>query len=265
MKEIRDKELRSIQLDILKDVHAFCVSHHIRYSMAYGTLLGAVRHQGYIPWDDDIDVMMPREDYNRFIQTYKNNCFRVVDMSVDAGYILPHAKVEDTRTVMEEFSEGESVYGVYIDVFPLDGIPDDLLERKAFYRRKSLWNELYNLKIVKVRKGRSFVKNMVLAISHILLSFISARSIAQHMSSMATKYQGQKTAYMGIVARADSRIEEAIPSRYFDEYVSLTFEHLNAMGIKAYNEYLTASYGDYMQLPPVELRVSHHIYTAYWK
>ena len=70
---------------------------------------------------------------------------------------------------------------------------------------------------------------------------------------------------MGIVAPADSRIEEAIPSRYFDEYVSLTFEHLNAMGIKAYNEYLTASYGDYMQLPPVELRVSHHIYTAYWK
>ena len=102
MEELGIDKLKQIQLDMLKDIHTFCVEHEIRYSLAFGTLLGAVRHKGYIPWDDDIDIMMPREDYNRFIRSYGNQTYKIADMSVNPNYGLPFAKVEDVLTVIEE-------------------------------------------------------------------------------------------------------------------------------------------------------------------
>ena len=266
MKEIGIDELKQIQLDMLKDIHTFCVEHKIRYSLAFGTLLGAVRHKGYIPWDDDVDIMMPREDYNRFIRSYGNQKYRIADMSVNPDYVDPFAKVEDTRTVLEEYEEGvPSFFGVYIDVFPVDYIPDNLSERKSFYRKKNLWNILYELKRIKVKEGRSFIKNLVLMVGHRLLFFISRRQLAHKMSELASKYQRQKTAYMGIVAVADSRIEEAVPSSCFEAYIELPFENINVMSIKNYDCYLSAAFGDYMQLPPEEKRVSHHVFKAYWR
>lgn len=265
MKEIGPDEIKRIQLDMLKDLHTFCMEHDINYSLAYGTLLGAVRHQGYIPWDDDVDLMMPRADYNRFLKTYGNKTYRIVDMSVNPDYGLSYAKVEDARTMMDENVEGGSAYGVYIDVFPVDNVPDGMSERKIFYRKKSVLNTLFNLKTVRVAKGRSLLKNLVLLMSHMLLSFVSRQYLAHRMSEMAIKFQGEKTSFMGIVAPADSRIEEVIPSCFFDEYIELPFEDVLVMSIKEYDKYLTAAYGDYMQLPPVEKRVTHHAFRAYWK
>ena len=161
MEELGIDKLKQIQLDMLKDIHTFCVEHEIRYSLAFGTLLGAVRHKGYIPWDDDIDIMMPREDYNRFIRSYGNQTYKIADMSVNPNYGLPFAKVEDVLTVIEENVEGESVFGVYIDVFPVDSIPDNMLARRSFYKMKSLLNTLFDLKTVRLNKSRSLLKLLV--------------------------------------------------------------------------------------------------------
>lgn len=265
MREIGLEELKAIQLDILKDIHSFCVSHDIKYSLAFGSLLGAIRHGGFIPWDDDIDIMMRRDEYERFIRAYGNDKYRIADLSTNAGYGLPFAKVEDVRTVMEESVEGASAYGVYIDVFPVDFIPDDVSKRKRYYRKKSLINALYNLKVIKVNKERSILKNSVLIISHVLLFFLSKQYLAHMMSVYASRYQGQKTGYVGIVAPADSRIEEIVPSDFFKEYVELPFENIKVMSIKEYANYLKAFYGDYMKLPPIDKRISHHVFNAYWK
>ena len=100
---------------------------------------------------------------------------------------------------------------------------------------------------------------------HSFLFFISRRQLAHKMSELASKYQGQKTTFMGIVAPADSRIEEAVPSNCFEEYIELPFESINVMSIKNYDCYLSAAFGDYMQLPPEEKRVSHHVFKAYWR
>lgn len=265
MKEIGVDELKLIQLEMLKDIHSFCVEHDIRYSLAFGTLLGAVRHKGYIPWDDDIDIMMPRDDYNRFLQSYCNNVYKIVDISTNLYYDIPYVKVEDSRTVMDEYAECNSKYGINIDVFPVDNIPDNTLERKFLYWKKSVLNALFVLKSVRIRKGRALYKNWILIVGHFLLSPISRRYLATKMSKMSAKYEGSKTSYMGILVPADSRIEEVLPSKLFEEYVELRFEDASAMSIKGYDGYLKAAYGDYMQLPPIEKQVSHHIFSAYWK
>ena len=264
MKTINTEELKLILLDILKDIHQFCVANNIRYSIAYGTLLGAVRHKGYIPWDDDIDIMMPRDDYARFIKTYGNSIYRIADLSKNPEYSLPFAKVEDSRTIMNEYVEGETVYGAYVDVFPVDNVPNNVFKRKPFYWRMSFWRALYNLKTIKTRKGRSLMKNLVLIVSHNVLRFVSKQDIARRISEMASTYMGNHTNYMGVVADPEL-YSYYVPSRFFDDYIELPFETLIVKSIKEYDRYLKAAYGDYMQLPPVEKRVSHHDYIAYWK
>ena len=265
MREIGIGELKAIQLDMLKDIHSFCVSHDIKYSLAFGSLLGAIRHKGYIPWDDDIDIMMRRDEYERFITTYGNDRYKIADMSVNPDYGLPFAKVEDIRTKMNEMAEGTTEYGIYIDVFPVDNVPDDMSKRKHYYQKKSILNALYNLKVIKVNKERSILKNAVLMVSHILLFFVSKQHIAHMMSAYSSRYQGQKTEYVGIVAPADSRIDETVPSNFFEEFVELPFENIKVMSIKEYVNYLRAFYGDYMKLPPIDKRISHHVFNAYWK
>ena len=265
MREIGIDELKTIQLDMLKDIHSFCVSHDIKYSLAFGSLLGAIRHKGYIPWDDDIDIMMRRDEYERFITTYGNDRYKIADLSVNPDYGLPFAKVEDVRTIMHEMVEGTTEYGIYIDVFPVDNIPDDIFQRQVFYQKKNFWNVLYNLKVIKVRRGRSMAKNAILMLAHILLRPIKRTYIVRKMSQIAQSYNVAKTIDVGIVVPADSRIEEAIPSSSFNEYIICKFEDAEVQTIGEYDKYLKAAYGDYMQLPPVEKRVSHHVFEAYWK
>ena len=265
MREIGIEELKRIQLEMLKDIHSFCIAHSIMYSLAFGTLLGAVRHKGYIPWDDDIDIMLPRDDYDRFVSGYGNERYQVVDISKDSQYGLAFAKVLDVRTLLIENTIDKNEYGIYIDVFPIDNIPDNMSERKRFYRRKDFWNALHIFKTVQLNSHRPIIKNLILLIGRIISLPLSKTFITKKMDKISRKYQGYQTEFMGIVAPADSRIEEAIPAKYFKEYVELPFEDSTFMAIRAYDEYLTAAYGNYMHLPPEEKRVSHHSFQAWWK
>lgn len=265
MKEIGIEELKILQLDMMKDIHAFCKEHDIKYSLAFGSLLGAVRHKGYIPWDDDLDIMIPREDYDRFVSEYGSDKYGVTDLNKNPNHGLAFAKVEDLRTILKEEIEGDTQFGVFIDVFPVDHVPDNLARRKCYFRRKAFWNALFNLKLIKIREGRSLIKNIVLAIGHVLLLPVPRKYIVNKMAYITSLYRGTKTEYMGIVAPADSRIREAVPSSDFDEYISVPFEDTEFMIIKEYDAYLKGAYGDYMKLPPAEKQIAHHAFKAFWK
>lgn len=265
MEEIDVIKLKKIQLEMLKDIHSFCITNGIKYSLSFGTLLGAIRHKGYIPWDDDIDLMFLRKDYERFINSYGNDRYRIADLSVNDNYGLPFAKVEDTMTVMSEYIVGSTEYGVYIDIFPVDNVPENLSERKSFYRKKHFWNALYNLKTVKIAKGRSLIKNIILGICQFLLYFVSRKYLAMKLSKIASEYKDSYTGSVAIVAPADCRERWIVPSDYFKEYVEIEFENSHFLSIKEYDRYLTAIYGNYMQLPPKNMQVSHHVFKAWWK
>lgn len=265
IKEIHVDELKSIQLDMLKDIDRFCTDHKIRYSLAFGTLLGAVRHKGFIPWDDDIDIMMPREDYECFLKDYCRSDYKVVSLESDGNYALPFAKVYNDKTVMKEDVEVETYYGVYIDVFPIDYIVDTEDSIKAFLRKKKFFDSIHTLKVVSMKRGRSVLKNIVLLLAHIALFPVSANRITRKVASVVAEYSKNGSMKAGIVVPTDCKYKSIVPSVFFDSFSRLEFEGLEFSVISCYDEWLTSWYGNYMELPPMEKQTSHHVFKAWWK
>lgn len=179
------KELKQIQLDILKYVHEFCVQNDIRYFLVYGTLIGAVRHQGYIPWDDDIDICMPRPDYERFLKLFNKNKsgYQVNAFELNDNFPYTFGKVEDLNTTFIEKTDYSFPMGVNIDVFPIDGINNDakLIKKQIFLRK------IINLKTIVYSQERNIFKNIILSIGKILLSPISLKFLIEKMIKNSKK------------------------------------------------------------------------------
>ena len=137
MKKIDIVEAKKMMLDILKTVAKFCDENNLRYFIFYGTYLGALRHKGYIPWDDDIDIAMPRPDYEKFMEIFHAENLAVWTWRKDNKYLLPFAKVYDTRTEVHENADFGETFGVNIDIFPLDGLPkkQSQIKRRVEYMR----------------------------------------------------------------------------------------------------------------------------------
>lgn len=265
-KKIDIKELKRIQMDMLKAIDLFCKQNNIKYSLAYGTLLGAIRHQGYIPWDDDLDIMLLREDYTKFLRDFQHETYSVISPSNNIDYSLPYAKVFDRRTIINEYADIKCTYGVNIDVFPVDNAPNCPKELKKFLKKKDCLNKQHILKILKISKNRNLIKNLAILFGHIILSFKSLRKIVMGMDILSSKYRSNTGCKLkGIIAPNDNRREELLPSECFDSYTNVRFEGIEVMAIEKFDEYLKATYGDYMQLPPKEKRISHHQFEAYWK
>lgn len=261
MRTIEVDELKQIQLTMLKDIVSFCNKYNIQYFLAYGTLLGAVRHKGYIPWDDDIDICLPRPDYERFVSTYKNDDdnYHVVEFRKTARYGLPFAKVSNDNTVLNEYMYTQDTFGVYIDVFPIDGYGNKMQILKSQWLLKFL-----NAKKACLGVNRTFAKDAVIAIGKVLLFPFSVQNILNAMHRVATRYDYTQSEYTEIFC--SSTVErEIVPRAVFTSSVLLDFEDTKVSVPVRYDEYLTFLFGDYMQLPPEDKRVTHHTFEAWWK
>ena len=134
MKRLDINEIKQIELDILVNIAKFCDEYGLRYYLAGGTLLGAIRHKGFIPWDDDIDIIMPREDYIKFFKTYKSDCgfYKADSILNNADYWLQTGKVFDLRTIVINNNE-KYQFNIWIDVFPTDGVPKNIFLRYVHF------------------------------------------------------------------------------------------------------------------------------------
>jgi len=260
--DISVTELKKIQLDILSEVHKFCEKHKISYFLTYGTLIGAIRHKGYIPWDDDIDICMPRPDYERFIKIFndENSKYKFLSNELDPDYPYPYGKVIDTSTVLIEYSSIKYPIGINIDVLPIDGVDEsgEILKKQFFLRN------LLDVKTIKLSKKRSLLKNTVLLVGKICLFLLPYKFLVRTMVKNAKKYSYQESEYVCCVA-GGFKEEKPMLKEYFRDKVLVQFEGNSYYAPIGYDKYLRSIYGDYMVLPPEEERMPHHVFKAYLK
>lgn len=253
-------------MDILSAIHKFCEERGIRYSMACGTLLGAARHKGYIPWDDDIDIYLPRDDYDRLIQTFPDvyeGKYKLKCLERDNKWDRPYGKAIDLRTEYWEYSTTIPL-GVNIDIFPIDDVPDSDSEWILYNKIRKLLQDIYALRFVRLSSNRAFGKNCVIVLNRVLSCFLSKRRIAKIIDRYSKRYNGKS------YSRCFENIQgifqkKPFQKKLFESLIELPFEDRKYKGFADFDSYLTAGFGDWRKLPPEEKRITHHAFKAYWK
>lgn len=264
MRELNREEIKKIQVGILKEVASFCEDHHIKYSLAYGTLLGAVRHGGFIPWDDDIDIMMPRNDYERFVTEYRSDIFKVYNCKLSPKYDYVATKISDERTVCVENIRATHEIGINVDLFPIDNLPFSYKEFCRMCRKINLYQNIYLVKTVRFSNKRRWYKNITLVLFSTLFTLVPNRYVLKSIDRLSSLNEKEITGKAGCLISIYN-IREFFGEEVFQSYIKLPFENCLFYVIKDYHQYLTRIYGSYMTMPPREKRVSTHEFSGYLK
>ena len=266
--QITSLELRRIQLDLLIAFDKFCAANDLHYSLDYGTLLGAVRHQGFIPWDDDIDISMPRPDYDRFLSLTKNGLgiYEVRSGEYTPGYFYPIAKMIDPRTILVEHTIGDAhIMGVYLDIFPLDGLIEDSSKWEQIYQSVHRYYRILPHTVSSVTKGSSGLHTVAKTLLYPILHSIGPHRYLHKINSLA-KLAPYETAHsIGSVCWNWNFHREPISKEIFLPRTTLLFEGHPFQATAGYHIRLTNLYGDYRTPPPVESQQPSHSFTASWR
>lgn len=261
---IKGEELKCIELEILKYIRNVCEENDLHYFLAYGTLLGAFRHQGFIPWDDDIDIWMPRIDYEKFIQieSQKQGRYQLFSFKNKKDYYYEISKVIDTKTNLVEIGFLPiKDYGVYVDIFPLDGVPNKFIRvllQCMFYAKTASVNISPKLNIKHEKKAKLF------RFIGWVFTFLGARTYPKLMDFIAKMYKIEKCKYVGCSVR--NMKDNVFPKKIFEHFVKVNFEGDCFNAPIGYDNCLKILYGkNYMTLPPLEMRKSVHKFIAYYK
>lgn len=258
------QKLHSCQLLLAAELKRICEKHNIKYFMIAGTLLGAVRHKGFIPWDDDMDFAILRKDFSKFLSVCKNelgDSFILQEMFSDEYYGLPVAKLllKGTSFVERNTSKNKSQKGVFIDIFPYDSIPDDEKLRKKHNRNTYFLKRLFLAKqgYTIAEKGQ-ILKSLIYFLLKILSLFIPKNCIRNRLDKEMSRYENLNTEKVAALGGAYGYNKESVERKWFDETIELPFEEITLAAPKNYVEYLTYFYGDYMTPPPEDKRNNRH-------
>lgn len=254
------REIQLAELDILKQFDSFCRAHDICYSITAGTLLGAVRHKGFIPWDDDIDVFMPRPDYEKLLGL-------AGAVEAETGYVLsghhdielsvsPFAKLVDPCifVMAEDLFTPEHLW---VDVFPVDGLENDPHKLKVQCYKADLMRLMLAAKTSPVKSAHGMARRLVKRLFWIVGLPMSARDVAEHMTLHGKRVSFESADIVGPMIFSSCVLRDSFPRKAFDDMTTLEFEGESFPSIGCWDAYLTSVYGDYMQLPPVEKRATH--------
>ena len=259
-KELTQQEIKNKSLDILIDVASFCDNNNITYFLACGTLLGAIRHKGFIPWDDDIDIMMPRPDYNRFLNCYSGK-YNILKPS-DGRYY--YAKVYDSSTIKVEPTIDYKKYdylGVDIDVFPLDGIINDENVINKLHKKSKVLELLLRLS----NQPIFYRRNPIKCINRIIPRLIGSKKLVKLIEKNAQTYKYEDSEYVIRMRNTPNGFTGALRKDVYLPPVKKEFEGRMFNVPNDYDKWLTKFFGNYMELPPVERRKAHHNSKCYQK
>lgn len=261
---IKDKQKAS--LDVLVRLNDFCQEHGIRCYLAYGTLLGAIRHQGFIPWDDDVDVFVPRPEYEFLLRNYQDDTglTRIVSNISDKGYLLPYAKIENTQTVRIVNSKRDT-HGIGIDIFPLDGLPEDLIRAEAVFQEnnRKFINVLARFQTYRARGTGSVVNTATFLLERILEKTGVLNNLSLKISKNIYNTDYNSCNKVACVTGMHSGKFRAFDREWFEpEWTA--FAGYTMCIPKGYDHILSMVYGDYMTPPPEDGRASTHSDIFMW-
>lgn len=258
------KEIQQEELKILIEFDKICREYNLTYSLAYGTLIGAIRHRGFIPWDDDIDVIMPRPDMDKFIDIIHktpNSNWDIMNIydykNFYAGLML---KFYNKNTIMYELPDKYDLkYGIFIDIFPADGTTGNIeIDKQRFEQYKKIRKKLHFHKAMHYKKN-SIRKNFT------LITDIWAKKNIEKLNNFFYDIPFNTSDNVVVYPYTPSFESGVFPRNYFDSLIDVYFEGHKFKAFSKYHKYLTNAYGDYMTPPDESNRFSLHNYIAYVK
>lgn len=262
-KQMSTAEIKDCAKNILEKFAEFCESNDLKYYLAYGTLIGAVRHKGYIPWDDDIDLEMPRKDYNKLIEILaeQNNLITQnieIKTPYSDNYQYPFIKVIDNTTFVQETSMRKKyTTSIWIDIFPLDNIPDDEKEQKKFIEKLYKMNKYYFYTIERKYTQKNILGKLRFYFVKVFFTpLYSLIKQKERIDKFAQKYKDINTKSCTELI-ANNLAERSIIENSELEQTKLSFEERLYTTFANYDSILRKYYGDYLELPPENERVGH--------
>ena len=256
------EKLHAALLDIAAEIDRVCRKNEIRYTLYYGSLLGAVRHRGFIPWDDDMDVAMLRPEYERFLSACRTDLgprFQCQTCRTDPDYPYGFGKIllKNSRFVMAGHEGERWQKGVFVDVFPIDYIPESPFRRKLHSFRVFFWR-----KVLERRAGMNIgpcgqAKRLAFAALELWSRLFTHAQAAERLEREMRRYEKTAGPHASCLCDADGYERNTVPSRFFEDLTEGSFEGLSLLCLRNSDEYLTGMYGDYQSLPPPEQRVTH--------
>ena len=263
-KEINIQEQKKLMLDMLEYVDDICRKNNIKYSLVGGSLIGAVRHHGYIPWDDDVDIILTEENYKKLVEildkeTGRYQTFRYGKECEKMGF----RKLVDTRTCASE--DGfvfDSTYGVYIDIFSYCSLSNDAKKRRRQFNKIKL---LFKFVVLYRKDVRSKKRRFLVVGGKIASRMIGCKRISRMYESMRRKNDTVKSDYVTCFFPVYSFEKEVQQKKNTEDYIDVKFENLTVMIFKNYDEILRTTFGDYMKLPPESERIPKHGVKAWWR
>lgn len=250
MRELKLEEIQGILLDIMTDIDSFCRENNIRYIISSGTLLGAVRHKGFIPWDDDADMFMPREDFDRFVKIYKGRKYHLLynTRNEKEFFAAAYAKISDPGTANAAEKKSKCRYGVNVDIFPLDSVPEDPKLRHSYMHQvMRLHNRLY------FRQKRFLGSNYIRTIPVFLHSVDWWWNKVDSLIRRGGFDDSPMVAH--IVGTCNYRT--VFPKSWLDNLKDIEFAGRSFMTLSDTDSYLRMVYGDYMTPPALKDRNGH--------